>query len=296
MTLPNKEVIEKARDRVDRLKGKFEREAKNWFHQWQLAVHAEFMDQIRHGASITILTSELRESLSILLNNHYKAVAEGFVPGLLFEDIVRAVQLENEDDDWLILGIFSDIEKGINAQISIQQPKHEKNIIDTTETMGTMSASIARIDEADPAVVMGNKFAGRETTVSVTETAWIAESSMNTALNTTNPALAIANEAQMERIQEFSPNVSLRELDVGSAFATPIFLAATRRTLSNPQKMWITMGDKKVRKSHSAINGSQIPSNEPFSLSGGLLMYPADSSLGVSFGEIVNCRCYAMYF
>jgi len=184
----------------------------------------------------------------------------------------------------------------VDAQISIQQPIHERSIINTTESMGTMSASIARIDGGDPAVIMGNKFVGRETTVSVTETEWIAESAMNTALVVTSPALAIANKPQMTRIQKISPNITLKELNIAETFESPSLLETTRRILSNPQKMWITMGDKKVRKTHAAINGAQIPANEPFILPGGLLMYPADSSLGVAFSEVINCRCWAMYF
>lgn len=303
MSLPSKEAIERARDRVNGLKLKFEKSMKSRFHKWQLKVHAEFMAQIKKGASITILSPGLKKELTQLLISHYHSVAEAFVPGLTFPEVKQSIgenpAVEDEGDsliDWMIPSVYFDIQKGINAQINIQLPIHERSIIDTTQRIGTQSVSIARLEQANPSVIMANKFSGRETTVSITETDWIAESSMNTALTVTTTAIAIADKKQLKKLQKISPNITLKELDIEEVFADTILLEATRRILAIPQKMWITMGDKKVRKTHSAVNGVQIPALQPFILAGGLLMYPADSSLGVAFIEVVNCRCYAMYF
>ena len=306
MATPTKKVIEKYRKQVDRLKAKFEKSIKIAFHKWQVKVFAEFKGQISRGASILIVSPELKKALHTLLLDHYHEVAEAFAPGISFDQVKQSAtgdpvgsQEEDEDNnfiDWMLPGIFAEIVKGINAQIDINLPIHERSIINTTQQIGTQSVSIARADGGNVNVIMANRLAGRETTVSITETDWIAESSMNTALAVTTPSIAIADRGQLKEIQKVSPNVTLKELNVDKAYATPIFLAATKRQLAIPQKMWVTMGDKRVRKTHQGINGVQVQSTEPFILPGGLLMFPGDSSLGVSFSEVVNCRCYALYF
>lgn len=60
-------------------------------------------------------------------------------------------------------------------------------------------------------------------------------------------------------------------------------------------KTWHTIMDGKQRDSHSEVNGLTIPIDEPFLLRGGYLMYPHDSSLGVSESELSNCRCSISY-
>lgn len=65
--------------------------------------------------------------------------------------------------------------------------------------------------------------------------------------------------------------------------------------LDATDKVWVTIGDAEVRPSHMAANGQRQPISQPFQLSGGLLQYPGDGSLGASLGEIVNCRCATAY-
>lgn len=60
-------------------------------------------------------------------------------------------------------------------------------------------------------------------------------------------------------------------------------------------KTWETAGDERVRPSHIAADGQTVPMNDPFHLSGGDLMFPGDSSLGVNVSEIIACRCVPTY-
>lgn len=60
-------------------------------------------------------------------------------------------------------------------------------------------------------------------------------------------------------------------------------------------KRWRTIIDGKEREWHEEINGVTIPIAEPFEVGGELLMYPLDTSLGASAGNIANCRCIAEY-
>lgn len=56
-------------------------------------------------------------------------------------------------------------------------------------------------------------------------------------------------------------------------------------------KQWCTSGMDNVRPSHQLVDGLIVDENEPFSLPGGLLMYPHDSSMGADASEIINCAC-----
>lgn len=77
------------------------------------------------------------------------------------------------------------------------------------------------------------------------------------------------------------------------ATLTAILLAARKR--------WMTMGDSKVRSfakgdefDHVTANGQERMLNEAYIVSGQLLMYPGDTSLGASSGNVINCRCVSV--
>lgn len=60
-------------------------------------------------------------------------------------------------------------------------------------------------------------------------------------------------------------------------------------------KTWYTVGDKRVRPAHRAVDGQTVKINEPFIVKGEQLMYPGDTSMGASFGNVSGCRCSAVY-
>ena len=60
----------------------------------------------------------------------------------------------------------------------------------------------------------------------------------------------------------------------------------------NWQKAWVARRDDLTRFDHVLTNPKEfIPLNQPFVVGGQQLMYPTDTSLGASAGNIVNCRC-----
>ena len=61
------------------------------------------------------------------------------------------------------------------------------------------------------------------------------------------------------------------------------------------QKTWVTMGDNRVRDSHTIIDGTTIPLDEVFHLEGGDMRFPRDADLGASDDEISGCRCWLEY-
>jgi hypothetical protein len=56
-------------------------------------------------------------------------------------------------------------------------------------------------------------------------------------------------------------------------------------------KIWVTVGDDRVRATHVAVDDQRQPIDQPFELQGGQLMFPTDTSLGADISEIINCRC-----
>lgn len=61
-------------------------------------------------------------------------------------------------------------------------------------------------------------------------------------------------------------------------------------------KEWHTRGDDRVRDAHVAADLQVQPAKSPFVVGGQRMMEPADSSLGASEDNTINCRCSAVYF
>lgn len=56
-------------------------------------------------------------------------------------------------------------------------------------------------------------------------------------------------------------------------------------------KQWCISGLGNTRASHELMDGVVVDEDEPFSLPGGMMMYPHDPSMGADAGEIINCAC-----
>ncbi len=57
------------------------------------------------------------------------------------------------------------------------------------------------------------------------------------------------------------------------------------------KKQWDAILDSKTRAAHSRADGQVRSINEPFDVGGERLMFPRDTSLGATAGNIINCRC-----
>jgi len=56
-------------------------------------------------------------------------------------------------------------------------------------------------------------------------------------------------------------------------------------------KQWCISGLGNTRASHELVDGVIVNEDEPFSLPGGMMMFPHDTSMGADAGEIINCAC-----
>ena len=60
-------------------------------------------------------------------------------------------------------------------------------------------------------------------------------------------------------------------------------------------KEWLSQGDSRVREIHLEADSQEVPIDQPFIVGGESLMYPGDTSLGASPGNVINCRCSVFY-
>lgn len=59
-------------------------------------------------------------------------------------------------------------------------------------------------------------------------------------------------------------------------------------------KRWISRLDNVVREAHLVAHGQTKELKDPFEVGGESLMFPKDTSLGASLGNIINCRCLSI--
>jgi hypothetical protein len=64
---------------------------------------------------------------------------------------------------------------------------------------------------------------------------------------------------------------------------------------ARPSKRWDSVGDAQVREAHLRADGQVVSMDQAFRVGGEQLMYPGDTSLGASIGNVINCRCSATY-
>lgn len=133
----------------------------------------------------------------------------------------------------------------------------------------------------------------------------------NTSKRNMDKAVQTAYMAFQEQGEDFTnaalATVGLRFLtrsqlgrDTGIVVTSTQSAAETSKNISatatgKRKKTWVTMGDERVRLTHSIADGQTVDENEPFRVGASLLKYPGDTSLGASLDEIVNCRCSAVY-
>lgn len=86
---------------------------------------------------------------------------------------------------------------------------------------------------------------------------------------------------QVRRIAQTECMIAMA--DAGHAAAQTLDIGYT--------KQWCISGLGNTRDSHLLMDGVEVDQEEPFSLEGGLMMYPHDTSMGADAAEIINCAC-----
>lgn len=197
----------------------------------------------------------------VLLKNHYKRVQNRF------KGVVKDLK-QTPEDDLLELALQAWRDGQATGQTVIINDTTRVNMTDAMDEVRTEAAQAGRILSDQElanlsAARLARKFNGRTAGIIITETQSAAE---------------MAKFAEVEIISGLRPRVlGGRDIDTPTT------------------KRWLTVGDRRVRPIHRIANGQVKKLREPYVVNGELLMYPGDTSLGASVGNIANCRCISLY-
>jgi len=277
--MTEREFVKKQRNKVFNLKMGLEKtmivDLKNYF--------AEQKRNVRAGKDIDTIAPVLQKHyLRIVRTLTGKQIKQN-IPQEVIDFIANKADIQaNEIDDTTRKEIEQSIEL---ARQSLQ----DEGITDYTQETLLLIASKIFI----------RKSKWRIRTVSNTETQENAEGIRNilalAGLKELETAIAENDITKISEIYQEKPSYTaykVRQL-IGVEEAAVLFAF-----IASAKKEWETMGDSKVRIkpfNHQAANGQQVGITEPFIVSGQLLKYPGDMSLGASIGNVVNCRCLSVY-
>lgn len=72
--------------------------------------------------------------------------------------------------------------------------------------------------------------------------------------------------------------------------------SAAKETGLTLEKEWYASKDEATREAHDLADGQRRPIDEPYIVDGEELMFPGDTSLGASAGNVCRCRCTELYY
>lgn len=204
----------------------------------------------------------------LMLESHYKDVGDIFSAHIrpqLSED----VEITDSEDEAILVALLFLYRVRSEQQSQYITDTNNSNIQDSmTDTLDSVHDPdfVGDVTRADIAFLVGatlvQKLNSRLPGITSLETQAVAE-----AAKLTEAEVLLGNEPSI--ISGQTPTV---------AGGTAI-------------KEWVTMGDEKVRPAHEEADSLAISSNEPYIVGGEKLMYPGDTSLGATVGNVINCRC-----
>jgi len=103
---------------------------------------------------------------------------------------------------------------------------------------------------------------------------------------------AYKNNALRYRGESIARTEALQSLNrsENEAYLQAVDLGAVNR--ASARRVWDSVGDGRVRWSHSKMEAQEVGLDEPFvSPRGARMMHPGDTSLGAPADEVVMCRC-----
>jgi hypothetical protein len=237
---------------------------------------------------------------------------------------VREYKIE---EDNFLSGIYKRVSRTLAAIFPARIDKQVFEVMGTADKWIDRTSELAIIyawgqTEADAALT--NYLTNQKLTVSITESGWIVEAVRKTAIVEVADPLKNSIQQIADLIAQEDYNganrlsraiVKLTKLPLSESqgdfiravndnrdrLLTPITqgeavanLQRRASKLDATEKVWRISGFN-TRETHQSANGQKKPIAEPFQLSGGLLQYPMDASLGASLNEIINCNCYTEY-
>jgi len=204
-----------------------------------------------------------------IIDRHYVRVQNRFM-GVAVGKKSAESDKEKDDKELLLLALLTWRDENSVEQARIISETTSRNLNDAVrmareEAVADGVVLSTRELAANAAAILKRKLAGRVDSIAMSETQSAAETT------------------------------KFFEAEIDDGHEPSILRPATAVAVTTAKKTWRTVGDKRVRPIHRAVNGQTVPILEPFIVNGEKLMYPGDRSLGASVGNVANCRCSAIY-
>lgn len=318
-------------DKETKIKDSQAKKLEKKFKKWHKTIVKNFMSTIQKGSPVILLTDEeKKEFKEFILDSHIKT-SEKFVKkvsedisGVNYE-IIDAIVL-------LIISLINDLidkQSPERNQSIIQTTEKEKERALRIARDSLLAESIGNSDRGaitnqELALTAGNILSialiNRGKMLANSETNWVAEGTREIHVNTVKEpfaaelgkeavAIETGNQESASKHAKTAAALSAitysnraKTIGIAAILAAEMFDADSVETVNRLAnkvreqfKIWVTMGDNRVRKTHRAANGQRVLDSQPFEVGSSLLKYPADGSLGASVAEIINCRCYCFY-
>jgi hypothetical protein len=253
------------------LEKKLDKEMRAFFSRISKAASSEY-----RATGNIINASDFQLELKELLAKHYRRVFREFSGSA--DDIAKSLFARELKQDASQEVINS------NRDEYIEQHSSEQSQIITETNQREIDAAFAAASVAALASVQQRIEAGEAgATVDNSEVARQAQASVKSRGDGRSSGIALTEtQAPAEKSKEIE----------AAALATALFLAGEP---VNIKKVWVTVGDSRVRASHVQADGQVQNSGDPFIVQGQRLMQPGDTSLGATADNIINCRCSAQY-
>jgi len=147
-----------------------------------------------------------------------------------------------------------------------------------------------------------DKFEGRISSIKITETQLMAEKTKLIDAYVRGRLASNINASNYDLDEIPDQFIELLRIGESTLIKDSVSMASGNVDYYSPdefkkmRKSWSAILDDVVRNGHALANGQERYANEPFEVSGELLMIPSDTSFGASIENIINCRCSALYY
>lgn len=207
--------------------------------------------------------ADFQSEWSAIFFRHYRRVGRVFLPNQrrskFYDILVTTKQDLTTEENQALISSFGTWSRGFGAQQSAlvtQTNQRDYTVALQRANEDVQDGSIAVVAAA-AGVILRNIFSGREGTIANVQTQ------------------APAEEAKRQEAAALGQAEGKQEDEL--------------------VKIWQTVGDANVRVAHVIANGQRRTGNTAFTVGGENLRFPGDSSLGASAGNVINCRCAAIW-
>lgn len=244
----------------------------------------------------------LEQDISKSLDRYHRAIVRQFIRSVSQDGVIPSVRDRDEELTNLLRRHYDRTREAFTGDIADRLPADKKPSTEEWATIG--AALLAFFDrQATGHAEEINRTTDKDmrTAVRLTQEGQPMDTPALTAIELGVAAGAVLHRQLRARAVSIATTETQLAAEATKATEAEV-LSGLQPTVSGrgpravePLKRWDSVGDSHVREDHLIADGQEVPVNAPFIVGGEQLMYPGDTSLGASVGNIINCRCSATY-